>query len=54
MYVYGRGDCARLILTLSDPGETSGPRIDRIPLARLTTLAPSAPRIKKLPLPAPQ
>ena len=39
------GDCARLVPTLSDPGETAGPRIDRIPPTRLTT---SAPRIKKL------
>ena len=31
--VYGVGDCARLVPTLSDPRETSGPRIDRIPLA---------------------
>ena len=31
--VCGVGDCARLVLTLSDPRETSGPRIDRIPLA---------------------
>ena len=43
--VCGTGDCTRLAPTLSDPRETSGPRIDRIPLARLTT---SAPRIKKL------
>ena len=35
--VCGVGDCARLVLTLSDPRETSGPRIDRIPPARLTT-----------------
>ena len=30
----GVGDCPRLIPTLSDPRETSGPRIDRIPPAR--------------------
>jgi hypothetical protein len=43
--VSGVGDCPRLVLTLGDPGETCGPRIDSIPPARLTT---SAPRIKKL------
>ena len=41
----GVGYCARPLSTLSDPRETSGPRIDRILPARLTT---SAPRIKKL------
>ena len=30
----GVGDCPRLISTLGDPRETSGPRIDRIPLTR--------------------
>ena len=29
--VGGAGDCARLLATLGDFGETSGPRIDRIP-----------------------
>ena len=43
--VCGVSDYASLVPTLSDSWETSGPRIDRIPLARLTTLAP---RIKKL------
>ena len=41
----GVGSCTRLVPTTSDPRETSEPRIDRIPLARLTT---PAPRIKKL------
>ena len=35
-HVCGIGDCIRLVPTLSDPRETSGPRIDRIPPARLT------------------
>ena len=43
--VGGVGDCTRLVPTLSDPGETSRPRIDSIPPLRLTA---SAPRIKKL------
>ena len=30
----GVGDCPRLISTLGDPRETSGPRIDRIPSTR--------------------
>ena len=30
----GVGDCPRLVPTLGGPGETSGPRIDRIPPAR--------------------
>ena len=30
----GVGDCPCLVPTLSDPGETSGPRIDRIPPTR--------------------
>ena len=30
----GVGDCARLLPTIGDPGETSGPRIDRIAPAR--------------------
>ena len=30
----GVGACARLVATLGDPGETSGPRIDRIPSTR--------------------
>ena len=37
--VYGVGDCARLVLTLGDPREISGPRIDRIPLVQLTTFS---------------
>ena len=41
----GLADYTLLLPTLSDLRETSGPRIDSIPLARLTT---SAPRIKKL------
>ena len=32
--VCGVGDCTRLVPTLGDPRETSGPRIDRIPPAR--------------------
>ena len=42
--VCGVGDCTRLVPTLTDPRETPGPRIDRIPPARLAT---SVPRIKK-------
>ena len=30
----GVGDCPRLISTLGDPWETTGPRIDKVPLAR--------------------
>ena len=37
--VCGVGDCTRLLETLSDLRETSGPRIDRIPLVQLTTFS---------------
>ena len=46
--VCGVGSCARLVPTLSDPGKTSGLRVDSIPLAQPIKLAPSAPRIKKI------
>ena len=50
----GVGVCARLPLTLGDPGETFGPRIDRIPRARPPwPLGASSPRIKKLIFSAP-
>ena len=50
----GVGDCARLLTTLGDPGETFGPRIDRIPQARPPCgVGGRAPRIKKIPFPAP-
>ena len=45
----GVGDCARLPPTIGDPRETSGPRIDRIPLARPPyTVGRPRPRIKKI------
>ena len=46
--VCGVGDCARLLRTLGDPGETSGPGIDRIKPARPPwPPADHRPRIKK-------
>ena len=43
----GVGDCPCLVPTVSDPGETSGPRIDRIPTDALAMAASSISRIKK-------
>ena len=42
----GLGDCPRLLPTKSDPRETSGPRIDRIPSTRPSS-GPSISGIKK-------
>ena len=44
----GVGDCPRLVPTLGDRRETSGPRIDRIPPARPALVASSISRIKKI------
>ena len=43
----GVGDCPCLVPTVSDPGETSGPRIDRIPTDALAMAASSISRMKK-------
>ena len=50
----GVGDCPCLVPTVSDPGETSGPRIDRIPTDALAMAASSISRIKKIIFLAPQ
>ena len=50
----GIGACARLLPTKSDPRETSGPRIDRIPPTRPSMPGPSISRVKKLNFFAPQ
>ena len=44
----GVGACACIVQTLSELRETSGPRIDRIPLARPTPLARQYRELKKL------
>ena len=44
----GVGDYPYLVTTLGDLGETSGPRIDRIPLARPTPLARQYRELKKI------
>ena len=43
----GVGDCPCLVPTVSDPGETSGPRIDRIPTDALAMARMSISRMKK-------
>ena len=44
----GVGACACIVQTLSELRETSGPRIDKIPLARPTPLARQYRKLKKL------